>query len=96
MEGRRVENTGELEEPGDYAVDYVEGTKEIAVLWFIMPTGLWGRCANKGHALLKDGEPTEPEWEIAEDDHGKVTVKPSIEVKSHWHGFLKAGIWSTA
>lgn len=97
MEGRRVERPGDLDEPGDYCVDYAEDDGvRIAGLWFIMPTGRHGFVAAEGFGRIKDDGEIEPEWAITVVEEGKVTVDPSIHCIDHWHGYLKAGVWSEA
>lgn len=97
LHGRRVDTLEELERPGDYCVCYQQRKDRstgIGCLWFVMPDGEWGRIAGKGFGQPQThtGVP-EPEWEIAEDKNGIVTVKPSIDYPGHWHGHLQAGTW---
>lgn len=83
----------ELDQPGDYFLKLVED--QIHALWTVLPDGEFGRCPAKGH-----GNGGEPEWEIALEDDGTVTVSPSIdnskdgERPGKFHGHLTGGVWS--
>jgi hypothetical protein len=90
-------------ERGDYVPIFATSRERaVKAVWFRLPTGSIGRIASRGH-----GVNDEPEWDIAVEDDGAVTVSPSIQQRyvpagpafpetPPWHGFLEHGVWREA
>ena len=88
MQGRRIYNTKDDYQPGDYfkVLHIDEGLPDNAYCnqWrFMTPNGIRGRI-------------NDLTWQIIEHEDGTITVSPSIFVKSpplRWHGYLSHGVW---
>lgn len=73
MLGRRVANHDEVVEPGDYTVNFDEDGRPT-LLWAALPNRSHVRIPAYGHGYGG------PEWSIAIEEDGTVTVDPSIRL----------------
>lgn len=81
MQGKRVEFTGALLRPGEYAMS---------------PDGVWFCQAPRQTADGFGFTGNLAAHDVTEHEDGTITVSPSIKITRHdgvWHGYLERGIW---
>lgn len=96
VKGKLVMHIIEETEPGVFAYRHDAKTDEAVGMMFRCPCG----CGSMGSIDFRLNRKGHPMWDW-DGNISKPTISPSIhrledDGSSHWHGFLKEGIWSEA
>ncbi|MCW5695763.1 MAG: hypothetical protein KIS96_03400 [Bauldia sp.] len=81
------------------AFEYCEDAGRVTGLLYVCPCG----CGAQGFLRFRSAESERPSW-IWDGDREKPTLSPSVHhiwkltqggTKTHWHGFLRGGVWES-
>lgn len=77
---------------------YAEGDRAVAGMVYICPCG----CGSHGDLPFRPATPAHPSWQW-DGNREAPTLDPSVhdiyrkdgQIKTHWHGWLRKGVWTS-
>jgi hypothetical protein len=92
VRGKEVCNTDEPEAPGDFSY-FVDATGRVCGMSYCCPCG----CGRQSGLRFRP-TPHPPSWQW-DGNRAQPTLHPSVHHiiygVTHWHGWLKAGVWES-